>query len=182
MGTALVVVDVQNDFCEGGSMGVEGGARVARDVAELISDGGYETVVATRDHHIDPGLHFSDDPDFLDSWPPHCTAGSTGANLHEPLTESMFTGIFYKGEYDAGYSGFEAHNGQVLLPDWLQSRGIQNLDVCGIATDYCVRATSLDAARDGFNVRVLQDLTAAVADENLPDLHREFAEAGITVA
>lgn len=181
MSTALIVVDVQNDFCEGGSMGVDGGAKVASDVAALLAESQYDAVAATRDHHIDPGSHFSDNPDFLDSWPPHCTAGSEGARLHEPLTDSMFTDIFYKGEYDAGYSGFSAHNGQVLLPDWLQGRGIQNLDVCGIATDFCVRATALDAAHDGFNVRVLQDLTAAVADENLPDIHHDFAEAGITV-
>ena len=94
--TALVVVDVQNDFCEGGSLAVAGGAQVAADVAALIASGAYETVVATRDHHIDPGAHFSDTPDFVDSWPRHCVVGTEGEQLHAPLEPAMFDETFLK--------------------------------------------------------------------------------------
>lgn len=182
MSTALIVVDVQNDFCEGGPMGVDGGTQVAGDVRDLISQGQYETIVATRDHHIEPGSHFSDNPDFVVSWPVHCVAGTDGADLREPLTESMFTEVFYKGEYDDGYSGFGGHTASGdLLGQWLRANNIDSVDVCGIATDYCVRATSLDAAQDGFSVRVMEELTAAVSDDNLPSIHDEFASAGVVL-
>ncbi len=180
MTRALIVVDVQNDFCEGGSLAVEGGAQVASDVAELIESGAYEIVVATRDHHIDPGSHFSKTPDFIDSWPPHCVVGTAGEEFHSPLEPSMFTEIFFKGEYAAAYSGFEgASTGGTRLGDWLRDAGIESVDVCGIATDYCVRATALDAAAEGFGVTVLGDLTAAVSADNLPHVQSEFAAAGI---
>jgi nicotinamidase/pyrazinamidase len=160
--TALIVVDVQNDFCEGGSLAVAGGARVAADVAELIGSGSYGTVVATRDHHIDPGTHFSATPDFVDSWPPHCVVGTSGVELHTPLENAMFAEVFDKGEYTAAYSGFEGASANgVGLADWLRAAGIERVDICGIATDHCVRATALDAAREGFAVRVLEGLTAA---------------------
>lgn len=181
MTTALIVVDVQNDFCEGGSLAVSGGARVARAVAELIASGAYSTVVATRDHHIDPGPHFSATPDFVDSWPPHCVVGTPGVELHEPLASAMFDEVFDKGEFTAAYSGFEGASASgAALADWLRAAGIDTVDVCGIATDHCVRATALDAAREGFAVRVLEDLTAAVTPENLPAVRSEWAEAGIT--
>ncbi len=180
--TALVVVDVQNDFCEGGSLAVAGGADVAVRVAELVRGGTYAIVVATRDHHIDPGSHFSETPDFVDSWPPHCVVGTPGVELHEPLTTSMFEAVFDKGEYTAAYSGFEgaSADGQ-RLTTWLRDRGISRIDVCGIATDHCVRATALDGVREGFAVRVLQDLTAAVSPENLPALREELRAAGVAV-
>lgn len=180
MSNALVVVDVQNDFCEGGSMGVSGGAKVATDVAELVNGREYPTVIATRDHHIEPGSHFSQNPDFVDSWPVHCVAGSPGAALHEPLSLSMFTATFYKGQYDAGYSGFDGISDDgALLAGWLRDREIDSVDICGIATDYCVRATALDAARAGFAVRVLEGLTAAVSPANLPGIYEEFTTAGV---
>lgn len=183
MTTALIVVDVQNDFCEGGSLAVQGGARVARDVAGLIAAGAYATVVATRDHHIDPGSHFSDDPDFVDSWPRHCVVGTSGAELHPPLTASMFTETFFKGEYEAAYSGFEGSSaGGEALAAWLRAAGVDSVDVCGIATDHCVRATALDAAREGFTVRVLEGLTAAVSTDNLPAVRREWVDAGVSTA
>jgi len=183
MTTALIVVDVQNDFCEGGSLAVVGGARVAADVAGLIAAGGYETVVATRDHHIDPGPHFSDTPDFVDSWPRHCVVGTEGEQLHAPLEPSMFAETFFKGEYEAAYSGFEGSTASGTgLADWLRTAGVDAVDVCGIATDHCVRATALDAAREGFVVRVLEGLTAAVTPANLPALHTEWAAAGVTTA
>ncbi len=179
---ALIVVDVQNDFCEGGSLAVTGGARVAAEVAELITSGAYETVVATRDHHIDPGPHFSDAPDFIDSWPPHCVVGTPGEKFHTPLGPSMFAEIFLKGEYAAAYSGFEGSSAAGEdLDDWLRTRGVDQVDVCGIATDYCVRATALDAARAGFRTTVLMDLTAAVAPDRVAAVTTEFGAAGVRV-
>ncbi len=133
--TALVVVDVQNDFCEGGSLAVAGGADLAHRVATLLASGAYTTVVATRDHHVDPGPHFSSTPDYVDSWPPHC--------VHE--------------------------------------RGVTTLDVVGIATDHCVRATALDGAREGFAVRVIEGMTAAVDPSGLPALREELRAAQVEV-
>jgi nicotinamidase/pyrazinamidase len=182
MTKALIVVDVQNDFCEGGSLAVTGGAQVALDVSQLIASSAYDTVVATRDHHIDPGSHFSDHPDFVDSWPPHCVVGTTGEEFHGPLEARMFAEIFFKGEYAAAYSGFEgASTSGIGLADWLRHEGIDAVDICGIATDYCVRATALDAAAEGFSVTVLEGLTAAVAPANLPTVHAEFADAGVVL-
>jgi nicotinamidase/pyrazinamidase len=183
MTTALIVVDVQNDFCEGGSLAVAGGAKVAADIAELLVSTTYATVVATRDHHIDPGSHFSKTPDFVDSWPRHCVVGTPGEDFHPPLEPALFDEIFYKGEYAAAYSGFEgASTDGVRLADWLRGAGVDAVDVCGIATDYCVRATALDAAREGFAVRVLEGLTAAVSPDNLPDVRRDCATAGVATA
>jgi nicotinamidase/pyrazinamidase len=138
----LVVVDVQNDFCEGGSLAVTGGAAVAEAVADLIAEGGYDLVVATRDHHIDPGSHFSDQPDYVDSWPPHCVVGTSGVELHPPLRDDLFAAIFDKGEYEAAYSGFEGTDAEGrALADFLREHDVARFDVCGIATDHCVRAT-----------------------------------------
>jgi nicotinamidase/pyrazinamidase len=182
MTTALIVVDVQNDFCEGGSLAVSGGAQVAVDAADLISSGTYDTVVATRDHHIDPGPHFSDTPDFVDSWPPHCVVGTPGEQFHAPLDPSLFAEIFYKGEYAAAYSGFEGHSATgAKLADWLRAAGVDAVAVCGLATDHCVRATALDAAKEGFSVHVLEGVTAAVSPANLPSVHAEWAAAGVSL-
>lgn len=180
--TALVVVDVQNDFCESGSLAVAGGADVARRVADLVAEGRYVTVVATRDHHVDPGPHFSDTPDFVDSWPRHCVVGTSGAELHAPLTTDLFDAVFLKGEYEAAYSGFEgATEAGDSMTAWLRERGITTLDVVGIATDHCVRATALDGVREGFTVRVVEGLTAAVSPAGLPALRQELAAAGVRV-
>ncbi|MBM9463127.1 isochorismatase family protein [Aeromicrobium sp. YIM 150415] len=179
---ALIVVDVQNDFCEGGSLAVTGGAQVAQDVAGLIDESraDYATVIATRDHHIDPGPHFSEHPDFVDSWPPHCVADTAGADLHAPLTSRSFDAIFDKGEYSAGYSGFEGVTSTgTELPTYLRAHGIEAVDIAGIATDYCVRATALDAAKAGLAVTVLRDYTAAVHPDRLDRVEAEWAEAGI---
>lgn len=182
---ALIVVDVQNDFCEGGSLAVTGGAAVAAAITDLLTgEHGYDVVVATRDHHIDPGAHFSATPDFVDSWPVHCVAGTPGADFHPALTWRAFDGVFDKGEYAAAYSGFEgadhAADG-VGLADFLRLRGVTEVDVCGIATDYCVNATALDAARFGFDTTVLTHLTAAVAPARVGEFVAQWAEAGIWV-
>ena len=108
---ALVVVDVQRDFCEGGSLAVAGGVGVAAAIAELLAGPhGYSHVVATRDHHIDPGSHFSEHPDYVDSWPPHCVVGTPGVELRPELSDVAFEAVFDKGEFAAAYSGFEGRS------------------------------------------------------------------------
>ncbi len=166
---ALIIVDVQNDFCEGGSLAVSGGAAVASAISEHVAAGGqgYEHVVATKDFHIDPGAHFSDHPDYAASWPPHCEAGTSGADFHPDLDTGPVEAVFAKGAHTAAYSGFEgADEAGTPLADWLRERGVDEVDVAGIATDYCVHATAADAARTGFATRVLLDLTAGVAPES----------------
>src|ERR671916_2246441 len=109
MTRALLVVDVQIDFCEGGSLAVAGGADVAAAISEHVRAhaGDYAHVVATRDHHIDPGGHFAEHPDFLETWPAHCVVGTGGEELHEALNRERLEAIFDKGEYAAAYSGFQ---------------------------------------------------------------------------
>ncbi len=181
---ALIVVDVQNDFCEGGSLAVAGGAAVAASIKDLLAgDHGYDVVVATRDHHIDPGPHFSDSPDYVDSWPPHCVVGTPGADFHPDLGERAFDGVFDKGEYSAAYSGFEGtyRFTGAGLTGYLRGAGVTVVDVCGIATDHCVRATALDAAAAGFTTAVLLELTAAVAPDALEPTFAAWTDAGVVV-
>ena len=185
MTRALIVVDVQNDFCEGGALAVEGGAAAASAIsAYLAHSPGYDVVVATRDWHVDPGTHFSDDPDFVESWPVHCVAESEGAQFHPNLRYRTFDGVFDKGQRDAGYSGFSGkeNHTRAKLGDFLRARGVHEVDVCGIATDYCVRATALDAAAAGLTTRVLLDLTAAVAPDRLSTTLADFEAAGVAIS
>ena len=177
---ALVIVDVQNDFCEGGSLAVAGGTSVARAITALLSgDHGYDCVVATKDFHIDPGDHFSDHPDYVSSWPRHCVARTPGAELHPDLDVTSIEAVFLKGAYAAAYSGFEGMADGVNLADWLRSRGVDRVDVVGIATDYCVRATAMDAATSGFTTRVLVDLTAGVAADSTVTALTDMRGAGV---
>lgn len=191
MPRALIVVDVQNDFCEGGSLPVAGGADVAFRINGLLhrrqdadpADRAYDVVVATRDHHIDPGAHFADQPDFVDSWPAHCVVGTDGAAFHPNLDPQPFDAVFLKGEYAAAYSGFEAKTADgVGLADWLAQHAVTDVDICGIATDYCVRSTALDAAAAGFTTRVLTDLVAGVAPETSAAALDELQGHGIALA
>jgi len=181
---ALVVVDVQNDFCEGGSLAVTGGAKAASDIsAYLASNASYDLVVATRDAHIDPGAHFSDTPDFVDSWPRHCVVGTPGQDFHPDLTFRAFDGVFDKGNYEAAYSGFEGSNADGRgLDEFLAESGVTDIDVCGIATDYCVRATAQDGAMLGYVTTVLADLTAAVAPDRLEAAWEALADSGVAVS
>lgn len=181
---ALVVVDVQNDFCEGGSLAVSGGAQVAADVsAYLAGDPGYDLVVATRDAHIDPGAHFSATPDYVDSWPAHCVVGTEGQRFHPRLTWRDFAAVFDKGNYAAAYSGFEGRDDAGrTLDEVLAAAGVTDVDVCGIATDYCVNATALDAARLGYVTTVLTSLTAAVSPAGLEGTEAGWADAGVATA
>jgi nicotinamidase/pyrazinamidase len=239
---ALIIVDVQNDFCEGGSLAVSGGADVAAGIsASLAADatapvvaapsesaaggpgglaaselpgaafaldgagfggpaglagpavvaatgapgglagpGGprWDYVVATKDYHVDPGAHFGDPPDFVDSWPVHCVAGTGGADFHPELDTSRVEAVFTKGAHEAAYSGFEGYAGGVGLADWLRARDVTSVDVVGIATDHCVRATALDAVAEGFDTTVLLDLTAGVARSTTDAALTALREAG----
>lgn len=191
MKQALIVVDVQNDFCEGGSLPVTGGARVASDISVLLHHWtrqdpqapAYDVVVATKDHHIDPGAHWSHNPDFVESWPVHCEVGTDGEAFHPNLDPQPFDAVFLKGEHHAAYSGFEGkdHSG-ILLAEWLRSRGVERVDVCGIATDHCVRATVLDAVESGFATRLLTGLCAGVAPATTEAALTAMLEAGATLA
>jgi nicotinamidase/pyrazinamidase len=182
---ALVIVDVQNDFCEGGSLAVEGGAAIAAAISRyLAADGGsYGHVVASRDYHVDPGGHFSAEPDFRTSWPPHCVAGTVGAAFHPDFDTSQVETVFSKGAHAAAYSGFEATDeAGTPLGTWLRERDVDALDVIGIATDYCVRATALDAAQLGFATRVLLGLTEGVDPVTTAEAIGEMRAAGVEFA
>ncbi|MEV7472842.1 isochorismatase family protein [Pseudarthrobacter oxydans] len=212
MSRALIIVDVQNDFCEGGSLAVSGGADVAGAISEYVDahHGEFDHIVATQDWHIDPGEHFSDTPDFKDSWPPHCVAGTPGAELHPDLDTEYIQAYFQKGQFSAAYSGFEgllapedavptgerqpgalpgpADAGRfapdedaIGLDDWLQSHDVEDVVVVGIATDYCVMATALDAVQAGYSVTVLRSLTAGIA-EDLEEAVAEMELGGVDVA
>jgi nicotinamidase/pyrazinamidase len=184
---ALIVVDVQNDFCEGGSLAVTGGAAVAAGISERLRSpslgaGGWDHVVATRDHHIDPGAHFSAHPDYVGTWPPHCRRGTAGASFHPELDVARIEAVFDKGAHSAAYSGFEGSEpGGASLREWLAERGVTEVDVVGIATDHCVRATALDAAAAGLTTTVLLDLCAGVAPESTNRALTEMRAAGIAV-
>jgi nicotinamidase/pyrazinamidase len=179
MTKALIIVDVQNDFCEGGSLAVSGGAAVAAGISELLAAPRWDHVVATQDHHVDPGSHFSSSPDFVESWPAHCVAGTPGAEFHPALDTDQIEAVFTKGEHHAAYSGFEGQSGGIGLAAWLKMRDVTDVDIVGIATDYCVRATALDAAKEGFGTTVMLGLTAAVASETAKRTVRELADSGV---
>ena len=190
MKRALIVVDVQNDFCEGGSLPVAGGARVASDISELLHHWSsrdplapdYAHVVATKDHHVDPGDHWSEQPDYARSWPRHCEVGTDGEAFHPNLDPQPFDAIFLKGRHAAAYSGFEGHDsGGTTLADWLRRHEVSEVDVCGLATDHCVRATALDAVAAGFTTRVLTDLCAGVAPATTEAALTELRTAGVTL-
>ncbi|MBV6698419.1 isochorismatase family protein [Kitasatospora aureofaciens] len=186
MHRALIVVDVQNDFCEGGSLAVAGGAEVAAAITDLIAESspGYQHILATRDHHIDPGDHFSTEPDYVTSWPVHCVAGTEGVGFHPNFAPAVISGaveaVFDKGAHSAAYSGFEGLDENNRGPvEWLRERQVDEVDVVGIATDHCVRATALDAARAGFTTRVLLELTAGVAAGTTAAALEELRAAGV---
>ncbi|NWL13182.1 nicotinamidase [Paenarthrobacter nitroguajacolicus] len=205
MSRALIIVDVQNDFCEGGTLAVEGGAAVAGAITEYVdaNQQHFDHIVATQDWHIEPGEHFSDDPDMVDSWPPHCRARSKGAELHEDLDPEYIQAYFRKGQFTAAYSGFEGvlapeddvptgdlkagtaaaevlDEDAIGLDDWLQSHDVEEVVVVGLATDYCVKATALDAVQAGYTTTVIAELTAGIA-EDLSGAYDEMEAAGVEV-
>lgn len=185
---ALVIVDVQNDFCPGGSLATINGSKVAAGITEHILAAGnyYSKIVATKDWHISPAAHFSTHPDFIDTWPVHCEADTPGAEFHKNLDANLIDAVFHKGEYSAAYSGFEGHiaDGSIGLADWLRAHDITELTIVGIATDFCVKATTLDALSEEFSVEILTDLTAAVGDpqEALDQMQAAGASINKTLA
>ena len=180
MSRALIIVDVQNDFCEGGSLAVPGGAGVAAGISAALASGSWDHVVATKDYHVDPGAHFSSHPDFVDTWPAHCVVGTAGSEFHPALQTAKVEAVFHKGEHAAAYSGFEGHTTEgETLAAWLRERSVTEVEVVGIATDHCVRATALDAAKEGFATTVLLDLTAGVAAATTAAALTQFETAAV---
>lgn len=184
MTKALLVVDIQNDFCEGGSLAVEGGLRVAERVGDLIEARRHDVVVATRDHHVDPADHFAESPDYRTTWPEHCVAGTEGAEFAPGISPDRFDAVFYKGTWTAAYSGFEGWTDPepadgVALAGWLRERGVTEVDIVGLATDHCVVATALDARTEGFATRVLLDYTAGVAPDTTAAAEQRMRSAGV---
>ncbi|MCM6763858.1 isochorismatase family protein [Rathayibacter sp. ZW T2_19] len=187
MTTALLIVDVQNDFTEGGALAVAGGARVAEDVSTYLTahPDRYRTVLASRDWHDggnDNGGHFSTAPDFVDSWPVHCVAGTPGAEYHPALRTDTVDVHVWKGQGRPSYSAFEGTTSDGdALPEVLARLGVTELDIVGLATDHCVRASALDARAAGLEVRVLDDLVAGVSAEASAAALRELAAAGVRI-
>ncbi|ROQ36708.1 nicotinamidase/pyrazinamidase [Frondihabitans sp. PhB188] len=198
MSRALLVVDVQNDFTEGGALGVEGGEAVAAGVTALLHSSGYAVVIASRDWHDasgDNGGHFATDasPDFVETWPVHCVAGTPGAAYHDAFDASAVDVHIVKGMGEPAYSLFEgvvagvdgARDVRDGVPETafqvLDRLGVTEVDVAGLATDYCVRATALDAVAAGRRVRVLSALVAGVAPRSSTAALAELRAAGVAV-
>ena len=182
MSRALIIVDVQPTFSEGGELGVEGGNAVAQRIAVFVSShpDTYDLIATTQDWHIDPGAHFSDEPDFVDSWPPHGVAGTPNAEVHQALSDVPVDIAVKKGQYEAAYSGFEgvADDGTTLA-DALHHAGITDVDVVGLAESHCVCDTAIDAVREQFTVRVFSDLTAPVSEELGVKARERMNEEGV---
>lgn len=189
MSKALVIVDVQNDFVEGGSLAVFGGRQLADRIGRFLQKTGfteYDYIATTQDWHIEPGDHFSDTPDFVDSWPRHCEAHTDGSNIVESLREVLWGNVSFavkKGQFEAAYSGFEGVSEDgTLLGDALREVGVTDVDVVGIAADYCISATALDSQAQGFNTSVLMNLTVGINTEKVSETFRTtLPDAGVTV-
>ncbi len=158
-----------------------GGAQVAAAISTRLAEGGYDHAVATRDHHIDPGSHFAAEPDYVDTWPVHCVVGTGGVELHENLDTTFLEAVFDKGEHQAAYSGFEGSCAGIGLAEWLRERDVDEVEVVGIATDHCVRATALDAAKEGFATTVRLELTAGVSAGTVETALVQLAAAGVSL-
>ncbi|WP_166866451.1 isochorismatase family protein [Salinibacterium sp. ZJ70] len=190
MTRALLVIDVQNDFTEGGALGVDGGSAVAQGITEYLEANRdrYQYVIASRDWHNgddDNGGHFAVDaaPDFVDTWPAHCVAGTRGAEYHPALDTSLIDLHVQKGQGKPAYSIFEGTlDDGAAFAEELGRLGVTSVDVVGIATDYCVRASALDALAAGLDVSVLSDLTAPVDPVTGARALAEVGEAGAHVA
>lgn len=187
MSRALLIIDVQNDFCEGGSMGIDGGAAVAASITELVAaatnQDRWSAKVLTRDWHEDPGNHWAGPdatPNFVDTWPIHCQVETDGAAFHRNL-QVVPDEIFSKGLFAACYSGFEgrADSDQRSLHDWLRMRGVVEVEIVGLATDHCVLATALDAISAGLSTMVLIDQCAGVAADTTATALTTMSNAGV---
>lgn len=191
MTRALLVIDVQVDFCEGGALACSGGASVARAISEhiLANRAHYDHVIASRDWHTpnsDNDGHFpgpGSKPDFVNNWPLHCIAGEVGADYHSNLDTSLIDIHIKKGQNANGYSIFDGvDEAGVSFTELVRNLGISEVDVVGIATDYCVRASSLDSREHGLQVRVITSLTAGVDSKSTENAIDEMVDAGIEVS
>lgn len=198
---ALIIVDVQPTFCEGGELGVEGGNDVAAKIADYVAQHRHEYsyLATTQDWHIEPGQHFSATPDFVDTWPKHGVAGTPNAELHPLIAALHIEHHFKKGQYEAAYSGFQgiediagpqipsreefarmSQAGHTLSME-LDAHGVSDVDVVGIAESHCVKETALDAQKFGLRVRVFTDLTVPVSQELGEQARKEMNNAGINL-
>jgi len=180
---AFVVVDPQPDFFEGGALPVSGATQTAERIAQYLLAHGddYSMKIVTQDWHLDPGDHWSNDPNFVTSWPVHCAAGTSGAQIHSSLANQSWDVVIRKGLHEGAYSGFDGVSEQgSTLADELTNAGVRSVVVVGFATDHCVRATALDARNLGFDVTVMLDLCAGVAPETTQAAISEMTDAGIT--
>ena len=196
MAKAFFIIDVQNDFCEGGSLACAGGAQVASDISRFLrsfdangeANTSFDYVIASRDWHDadnDNGGHFAqagEAPDFVNSWPVHCVAGSVGGEYHQNLDVSLIDFHIQKGQGKPAYSIFEGrtHEGEAL-PELLLRLGVTEIEIGGIATDYCVLASALDAKNVGLKVSVRTELCAGVAAESSVAARSKMAAAGVEV-
>ncbi len=184
MANALLIVDVQPTFCEGGELPIEGGNACAQRISEYVDvyQDDYDFIITTQDWHIEPGGHFSDNPDFVDTWPPHGMAGSDNAEIHRALGTANIDYSVKKGQYRAAYSGFEGEmpDGTTLM-QVIEDEGITAVDVVGLALSHCVKETALDARKAGIRVRVLRDLSEPVSAELGEQAVDQLRAAGVTV-
>ena len=200
MTKALIVVDVQPTFCEGGELGVEGGNAVAERIAEYVEThrNEYSYVATTQDWHVEPGRHWSDDPDYVDTWPVHGKAGTANAGLHPAIAALGIGHHFKKGQYSPSYSGFEGLEDNTdriptreevaadltagrTLANALEAAGITRVDVVGLAESHCVKETALDARKLGYETHVIEELTEPVSEELGVDARRQMREAGVVL-
>ncbi|MEY4321725.1 MAG: hypothetical protein RL167_453 [Actinomycetota bacterium] len=190
MAKALFIIDVQNDFCEGGSLACAGGAAVAANIASYLESqkSHYDVVIASRDWHDADNTnsgHFAaagEQPDWVNSWPVHCVAGSAGAEYHSNLDTSKIDIHIQKGQGIAAYSIFDGHTPEgKSTQDLIKELNIDEVDVVGIATDYCVLASALGARKLGLEVTVLTNLTAGVAAESTENAIDQLVDAGCLV-
>ncbi|WP_301895838.1 isochorismatase family protein [Bifidobacterium angulatum] len=198
MSKALIIVDVQPTFCEGGELGVEGGNAVAERIAEYVEThrNEYSYVATTQDWHVEPGRHWSDDPDYVDTWPVHGKAGTANAGLHPAIAALGIGHHFKKGQYSPSYSGFEGLEDNTdriptreevaadltagrTLANALEAAGITRVDVVGLAESHCVKETALDARKLGYETHVIEELTEPVSEELGVDARRQMREAGV---
>ena len=200
MSKALIIVDVQPTFCEGGELGVEGGNAVAERIAEYVEThrNEYSYVATTQDWHVEPGRHWSDDPDYVDTWPVHGKAGTANAGLHPAIAALGIGHHFQKGQYSPSYSGFEGLEDNThriptredvaadltagrTLANALEAAGITRVDVVGLAESHCVKETALDARKLGYETHVIEELTEPVSEELGVDARRQMREAGVVL-
>ena len=190
MTRALFIIDIQNDFTEGGALAVAGGDAVAAGVTALLErlPDAYDAIFASRDWHdpdSDNGGHFalSGEPDYTQNWPMHCVAGTPGADYHPALRLPQHVINIRKGQGEAGYSIFDGvSEGGEKTGELLITNGVTDVDIVGLATDHCVRASGLHALEHGQHVRVLTDLIAGVSQESSDAALAELAHAGATLA